>query len=478
MNIRVAQDFTSIIDRRFIYRPWSADNQRFQLTVKFKSAMGYTDQFKTVFPIEVSPYLEKLPDITLQGSNHCLVKVKYPYVKTVELTNDSDYPGQPLLIVKRYLYDPITQSCKLFRFSHLRGIGGSDYYVLPVGLKDEENEVLDPVAHILISALLLFQDQTYPEHYFYKYKQINEVYQHLKKSFSDVFKLTYDFENVLEDMKFFCDTLTTEVETFQRECANLTPTQLQSVPQQMVHHFDIFMERLCAYIPSFENYSQKLGKWKKIDFGLEGKIGRWRPLYTLNPDPQFSFIDRSPCRSLNVPRSYFTPDIAARMNATHFQDLIYGGGALLNIWENLPFTDGHIVYRIHPETHTMQLHVKYAYNRFASFYIPHNCSTPEMYIGMELCEEFMRFYERQIGDPREITEVEFVWNYDDEGLILVEVPAFKDTCGDQTVSIYVDFNSLALLVPICAVDTTPFARKYNSPEMNVEPPVPRLYGYG
>ena len=478
MNIHVAQDFTSILDRRFIYRPW-ADNQRFQLTVEFNSEMRYRDHQSPVFPIQVSPDLEKLPNMTLQGSNHCLTKVKYPYVKTVELTNDSDYPGQSVLIIKRYLYDYVTQSCKLFRFSHLRGIGGSDYYVLPVGLKDEEQEVLDPVALILVSALLMFQDNTYPEHYFYKVNQIKEVHQRLKQSFSDVFKLTYDFENVLEEIKFFCDTLTTEVESFKRECANMSPTPIQSVPQQMVQHFDIFMERLCAYIPSFENYSQKLGKWKKIDFGLESNIGRWIPMYTLNPDPQFSFIDRSPCRSLHRPGSFLHQEMDAYLNTHDFRNLIYGGGALLNVWENLPFTDGHIVYRIHPETHTMQLHVKYAYNRFASFYIPHNCSTPEMYIGMELCEEFMKFYERQVGDPREITEVEFIWNYDDEGLIIAEVPSFKDLGAGNTLSFYVDFNSLSLLVPIFALDSTPFARKYPSPEGRlVEPSPPPLYGYG
>ena len=474
MNIRVAQDFTSIVDRRFIHRPW-AGNQRFQMTVEFKSDIGYTDRPGTVFPIQVSPYLQNLPNITLQGSNHCLVKLKYPYVKTVELTNDADYPGESVLSVKRYLYDPVTQSCKLFRFSHLRGIGRSDHYVLPIGLKDEEQDVLDPVAHILVSALLLFQDNTYPEHYFYKYNQIKEVYQHLKKSFSDVFKLTYDFENVLEEMKFFCDTLTTEVETFQRECARLDPAHLQTMPHQMVQHFDIFMERLCGYIPSFENYSQQLGKWKKIDFGLAGTIGRWVPLYTLNPDPQFSFIDRSPSRSLHMAKGFVPPEIESDLTTDDLHALIYGGGALLNVWENLPFTDGHIVYRIHPETRVMQLHVNYVYNRFASLYVPRNCASPEMYIGMELCEEFMKFYERQLGDPRDITEIEFVWNYDDEGLIIVEIPGLKEE--GWTRSFYVDFNSLSMLVPIFALDSTPFSRKYNAPGISGELPPSRTYGY-
>ena len=97
---------------------------------------------------------------------------------------------------------------------------------------------------------------------------------------------------------------------------------------------------------------------------------------------------------------------------------------------------------------------------------------------MELCEEFMKFYERQLGDPRDITEVEFVWNYDDEGLIVVEVPSFKQMCGGQTMSFYVDFNSLSLLVPIFALDSTPFARKYPHPEGKVELSPPPLYGYG
>ena len=410
------------------------------------------DECEIVFPIAEG--YRGMPPMVLMGSDECCIEDNSTIIKTVDVVSDPDFPGLRKVCERRYLYDRVADRAQLFKFVHRSANGTKvDRYIVPIGVQEQFN-TLDPLAHLLVNVLLSLGEnkQLTPHTDSVLWDRIAEFYHHIRADFNMVFKLTYDLSEVLNEIKYFCETLNRE---FNSICWNMSSVYDY---QDVLNNLETLIDTMWSYAPSLTNYSQGLERWKNCDQISFSHIGRF-----VNHDvfPYYftPVIDTSPCRNLLVvgdhPIDQFTQ---LNIHSQLQKWLLLYGGKFLNTLEEINLTDAHVCYRSNGSV--VSLTVQHALCRYLPYLFDESkrMMTPESMIGYQLWSDFCEFYEKCLGDPNAITKLEIIWNYNDEGLVIIETDEGRGYRGvDKMISL--DFNRLSLLAPIVSIDNTPFTMK-------------------
>ena len=393
---------------------------------------------------EVQMYLDgdvgggSIPPLLLEGSTHFLNnhignRDLPTFIKTVEALTDSHYPQFNKVIERRYLIDPYTKCGSLFKIT-CRSQNGTHLarWVTPVVAHTGNVDPIDPSFCLLIQIIsyLIFRlsqlDETLGRDY---QNNLYSTFSNCRSSFKSIFGFEYSSETLIDMLRYLIDNVNSEREHSRN-------TYLGEI------------DRIRDTIDSLTHYIHD-GLGTGFSY-IEQVIGNDGVTYAhLNkPIPMGELVAINPSHRID-----YAPSEAIVLNPEHNRSYHWlMNKDILDAIESTHLTDAKIIFHNPLDPARCRVEIVYEICRYAPYLFPEEWDGESLrgkeQLYQELCASLVKAMMADLFHPLQdsITRIVLMWNYDDEGAIMV--------WSDQTLLFQTlfDFNVMTFLTPVVAVD--------------------------